>query len=422
MSFFEVIAVVLCLTAFFVYLNERFLRLPATIGFVVIALAFSLSLALLHTLGVNVPYAGDVAFLSRLNFSKTLLHGMLCFLLFAGALHVPLDSMKRERYTILMLAVIATILATVITGTLCRLILGCFGIHVPYVFTLMFGAIISPTDPIAALAILSRLGLPKRLESIIDGESLFNDGVGVVLFVMLSGIAFKGEELSALHAIALFAREVAGGILLGFALGYLACALLRGMSKNASRLLITLAVVTGGYALAEHLMLSGPIAMVITGLFVGNFRKTRTMTPQARELLNLFWNFVDEIFNAVLFCLLGLQILVIHWRFELLWMGLVAILASLSGRWLSVGGSIALLNVAKKFDARRIQLVNLLTWSGLRGGLSVAMVMSLPDDNAYYVPLFMMTYSVMMFSLIIQGLTIDKLFSSAEMEQIARVV
>ena len=419
MHFLHIVAILLALTAVFSYLNERFLQLPTTVGLMLVALVVAMSIAGLDAMGWDVGHAEVVAFLAQVDFSATVLQGILCFLLFAGALHVPLHQLEQQKWMIAALATIATLLAAVITATLAWLVLHLIGIDIPFFSALVFGALISPTDPISALAILKSLGLPRRLEILISGESLFNDGVGLVLFVMFTGLALGSQELSIGHAVALFTQQVLGGTGLGLVAGFIAYGLLHGVSEHATRIVITLAVVTSGYAAAESLQVSGPITIVVTGLIVGNYGRNLTMEQSGRQHVDTFWKSIDDVLNGILFVLIGLEVMAVSFSVSSIWVVAIAILSVLIGRGVSVGVPIVLASLHKRFDATHRHLIGLLTWGGLRGGLSIALVLSLPS-GAERDLLLTMTYGVVIFSIVVQGLTVGHLFSRTELKQMAR--
>jgi Na+:H+ antiporter len=398
----DVIALLVSLTALLAYANHRLLRLPTTIGVMLIALLISLALIGAGTLGYEVR-AWAERVVARIDFSQALMHGMLSFLLFAGALHVDLSRLAREKFVVGTLATVGVLLSTVLVASALYVLLPLAGISLPYVWCLVFGALISPTDPIAVLGILKSAKVPKTLELKVSGESLFNDGVGVVIFLALLEIATREVHVSAGAIGALFAVEAVGGLLLGLGLGLIAYRMLKSVDNYQVEVLLTLALVMGGYALALALHTSGPIAIVVAGLFVGNQGRRFAMSDTTREHLDTFWELVDEILNAVLFVLLGLEILVVSFRSDYLTAGMLAIPVVLLARWISVGLPVLLMRRRRSFTPGAVAVM---TWGGLRGGISVALALSLPADSQARELLIAVTYVVVVFSILVQGLTV----------------
>jgi len=412
MSLFTVFAILITATALFAYLNERYLRLPGTIGVMVAAMVSSLLLIAAARVGVGgVEWARLL--LERVDFDELLMKGMLSFLLFAGALHVNLEDLVARRWGILSLATVGIAISTVLVGTATWLMLRFVGLEIPYLHALLFGALISPTDPIAVIGLLKRAGTPKSLEAVIIGESLFNDGVGVVIFLLLLGLVTGGHDVSIGGVAQLFAVEVAGGILLGFALGYAGYLLLKGVNNYMVEILVTLALVAGGYSLAGALHTSGPLAMVVAGLFIGNRGRLFAMSDHTREHLDNFWKLLDEILNAVLFVLIGLEILILDLEPAYLVAGLLAIPVVLGARLFSVGLPVKMLERFRSYPPRT---VTLMTWGGLRGGISIALALSLPASVERDL-IVVVTYVVVVFSILIQGLTVDRVARWASLER-----
>jgi len=403
MHLLDVVALLVSLTALLSYANHRLLRLPTTIGVMLIALLLSLALIFAGELGYGVE-AWAEKIVARIDFNEALMHGMLSFLLFAGALHVDLNDLARQKFIIGTLATAGILLSTFLVGTALYVLLPLAGFAPPYIWCLVFGALISPTDPIAVLGILKSAKVPRSLEIKVAGESLFNDGVGVVVFLVLLGIATRGGDVSAGAIVALFAVEALGGALLGLGLGTLAYAMLKSVDSYQVEVLLTLALVMGGYALASALHTSGPIAIVVAGLFIGNQGRRWAMSDTTREHLDTFWELVDEILNAVLFVLLGLEILVLSFRGEYLVAGLLAIPVVLLARWVSVGLPVLAMRRRRSFTPGA---VTVMTWGGLRGGISVALALSLPAESSARELLIAVTYVVVVFSILVQGLSVS---------------
>jgi CPA1 family monovalent cation:H+ antiporter len=404
MSLFDILAVLITLSAVFSYLNHRYIRLPTTIGIMLIALLMSLSLIVAGKWGVGLEQQARLL-LASIDFNQALLHGMLSFLLFAGALHVNLSDLAQQKWIIGSLATFGVVASTLLVGTSTWFILGFLEVQMPWIYCLLFGALISPTDPIAVLGILKTAKIPKSLETKIAGESLFNDGVGVVVFLVLLEIVTGGQEVMAGDVVLLLLTETGGGVLFGLAIGWVAYQMLKSVDNYQVEVLITLALVTGGYSLAGHLHVSGPIAIVVTGLLIGNHGRLMAMSEITCAHLDTFWELVDEILNAVLFVLIGLEILVLPLSGPALLAGIAAIPLVLASRLVSVGVPVLLLRPFREFSPR---VVRILTWGGLRGGISVALALSLPEGPArdLFLPV---TYTVVVFSVVVQGLTIGRL-------------
>ncbi len=409
MGLFEITAVLITLSAVFSYLNHRYVRLPTTIGIMAIALVMSLGLVAAGWAGLEIEREAE-GMLRSIDFDEALLGGMLSFLLFAGALHVDLGDLAAQKAPIGVLATAGVVLSTVLVATGTWFAVGLFGLQLPFLYCLLFGALISPTDPIAVLSILKTAGAPKSLETKISGESLFNDGVGVVIFLVLLEIATGRAEPSLVHVVQLLLQEAGGGALLGLAAGYLCYRMLKSVDNYQVEVLLTLALVTGGYALAGKLHVSGPIAVVVAGLLVGNHGRLFAMSERTRDHLDTFWELVDEILNAVLFVLIGLEVLLISLRPDFLGLGLVAIVIVLAARFVTVGLPVMGMRRFRDFTPNAIKI---LTWGGLRGGISVALALSLPPGPERQL-ILSVTYVVVIFSILVQGLTIGKLIEKTQ--------
>jgi len=404
MTDFQVAAILITLTAGLAYLNARVFRLPSAIGLMATALLGSVIVLVLDALQITEVAPRVAGLLDQVNLPYALLHGMLGILLFAGALHVDLDDLREFRLPIAVLSIFGTAVSTAVVGVASYFLLGVLGLDVPLVHCFLFGALISPTDPIAVLGILKAAKAPKSLEVTITGESLFNDGVGVVFFLAILGIA-AGGEVSAPAIARLFVQEAIGGAAFGLAIGYVGFRLLRSIDQYSVEILITLAMVLGGYVAAEALHVSAPIAAVAAGVLIGNQGRAFAMSDTTRDHLDTFWELIDEILNAVLFLLIGLEVVHLRLSTELVIAGAVMIPVVLAARWLSVAGPVAAMG---GFRRRAPGAVALLTWGGLRGGISVALALSLPNGPERDV-ILVITYFVVVFSILIQGTTLGRL-------------
>jgi CPA1 family monovalent cation:H+ antiporter len=409
MKLFNILAILITLSALFAYVNDRFIKLPTTIGVMAISLVGSLAIAFLGPLGFGLE-EDAMELINSIDFDETLLHGMLSFLLFAGALHIDLERLGRQKWIISTLATASMIGSTFIIGTLAWLVLGWLDIGLPLMDCLLFGALISPTDPIAVLGILKKAGVPESLETKICGESLFNDGVAVVVFLVLLHITAGGQEITLGSVVGLFAKETVGGIFFGLIIGMVAYLMLKSIDNYHVEVLITLALVAGGFALADRLHLSGPIAIVVAGLLIGNHGRLLAMSDQTRENLDTFWELVDEVLNAVLFVLIGLEVLVLTINREYLVASVIIIPLLLLSRLVSVAVPVTLLRRFRTFSPN---VIKILTWGGLRGGISVAMALSLPPGRSRDI-ILTITYAVVVFSIVVQGLTVGRLVKKSQ--------
>jgi CPA1 family monovalent cation:H+ antiporter len=401
LSIFDTVAILITLSALFGYVNHRFIKLPTVIGLMLISILMSFGLFLLGYLhlGYEKPW---MDFVKNIDFNKTLMVGMLSFLLFAGALHVDVDELLKQRWEVIVYATVGVVISTVLVGAMTHVVLDVLGIKIKFIYCLLFGALISPTDPIAILGILRRAAIPKGIEVQIAGESLFNDGVGVVLFTVLLEMAISNNAASVGSAFVFFAEETVGGAFLGFLLGWTAYKLLKSIDNYQVEILITISLVMGGYALASALHTSGPIAIVVAGLLIGKHGRTFAMSDTTRRNLDMFWEFVDEILNSVLFILIGLELLVINLSACYLIAAMAAVPIVLLARTLSIGLPMRLFSFRKPFD---LNMFKIMIWGGLRGGIAVALVLSLPSGVERDL-LVTMTYVVVVFSILVQGLTL----------------
>ena len=410
MSIFSIGAILVGLSALFGFINHRFLHLPHTIGLVVIALLASLSIIGLNLIVPSAQIGQRVTdVLRQIDFNETLMHGMLSFLMFAGALHADFSAIKTSRLTIGVMAVFGTLISTFVIGASMWFLLGFFEFKLPFIWALVFGALISPTDPVAVLSLFKTVEVPDTLQAKMTGESLFNDGVGVVLFTVVLAIALAeeghGGNIGPSEVTKLFFTEVVGGALLGLVAGYIGYRAMYGIDESSLEVLITLALVMVTYSLALSLHMSGPIAMVVAGLFIGNSGVKYAMSEKTRDYVLTFWTLIDEILNSVLFLLIGFEVLVVAESIENLWFALLAIPVTLFARTFSVTIPITILSHWETFTKGAVPI---LIWGGLRGGIAVALALSLPDIK-YKFAILTITYGVVLFSIIVQGLTVKPL-------------
>jgi monovalent cation:H+ antiporter, CPA1 family len=406
MQQYEVFVFIICLAAAFSYINHRYIKWPPTIGIMVLSLAVSvLSLITTH---IFPAQAGNLTgIITSIDFHSLLMNGMLSFLLFAGSIHIDAEGLKKERLPIIALSTIGILISTFLVGSLLHLVFTALGMSIAYIYCLAFAALISPTDPIAVLAILKQAGIKKSLELKIAGESLFNDGVAVVVFLTILEVAQTGADKMTITDIALlFSREAVGGLLFGLLLGYIGHKALMSIDKYEVEVLITIATVMGGYLLADKLGISGPLAMVVAGMVIGNKGRTSGISDITRDYLYKFWELIDEMLNAILFMLIGFEMLVVKMNTTIFIIGIICIGIVLLARWVSVALPVSLMRFKISFEQNAIAI---LTWGGIRGGLSVALALSLPADM--HRDLFVsITYIIVIFSIVVQGLTIGKLY------------
>lgn len=404
MEIYNIITVIIVLAAIFGYINHRFFKLPGTIGIMLISLIASL---LVVGIGYIFPefFFKTTEALGAIDFQTAVMKVMLSFLLFAAAIQIDAKKLKKERITIITFSTIGVLISTLVVGLLLYALTILFGLSVNLLYCLLFGALISPTDPIAVTAILKKAKIPVALEARISGESLFNDGVGVVLFITFYEIAQIGLINTTVWDVAwLFIREAGGGLLLGWLLGHIGYLVLRSIDNYVVQVMTTLAIVMGGYLLAENLSVSGPLAMVIAGLITGNKSMDVVVSDTSRDYIGKFWEMIDELMNAILFLLIGFEMLIIPFNMTLLWMGCITIVIVLFARYISVWLPIIVLKNKRPFEKNTIPI---LTWGALRGGISVALALAVPK-YMYGDMLVSITYIVVLFSIIGQGLTIGK--------------
>ena len=405
MNLLDTAAVLLSLAAIFGYINHRVFKLPTSIGILLIGLVLSVLILLLGDQWPGLVTQADY-FVTQIDFNETVMGVMLSFLLFAGALHVNLGDLRDQKGVVAMLASVGLVVSTFLVGTSAYFIFQWFGMNLSYLWCLVFGALISPTDPVAVLGILKKAKVPKSLETKITGESLFNDGVGVVIYLALVGLAAGTREASIMSVGDLFLKEVGGGILLGGVLGFIAYWMLKTIDNYQVEILITLALVMGGYQLASAWHLSGPLAMVVAGLMIGNQGRLLAMSDTTRHHLDLFWELIDEVLNALLFLLLGLEIFVLNWSGQAFSAGLILIFVVLGARMVAVTLPVIILRKTREFSPG---VIRILTWGGLRGGISVALALALPKEGleeSGRQAILMATYLVVIFSIAVQGLTL----------------
>jgi len=404
LQIYNLITIIIVLTAVFAYINFKFLKLPATIGIMIISIVSSLGVV---GIGFFSPdfFKKTIDIISAIDFHTALMKVMLSFLLFAGAMHVDINKLKKESVSIITFSTIGVLLSTFIVAALLFVVSKWFGFSIDFIYCLLFGALISPTDPIAVLGVLKQSKIPPSLEMKISGESLFNDGVAVVIFITIYEIINVGiENVTALEIGWLFIKEAGGGILLGGLLGYIGFYILRSIENYVIEVLVTLAIVMGGYLVADYLHISGPLAMVVAGIITGNKSRLKGMSDVTRDYVDKFWEMIDEVLNAILFLLIGFEMLIVRFSFNLFWLGCIAIIIVLLARFISVAIPISLLRYKAVFEKNAIPI---LTWGGLRGGISVALALSLPKSAISEV-LVSITYIIVLFSIIVQGLTIGK--------------
>ncbi len=399
---FEAAAVLVVIAAILGYVNYIWFRMPHTIGLTVMGAVASILMIVLDKVIPELAVGDAVrSFLRGIDFDKVLLDAMLSFLLFAGALHIDLDVLLKRRWAVLTMALFGVVISTFVVGFGFKLLMIVLGLDVPMVWCLVFGALISPTDPVAVLGILKTARVPPELEAKIGGESLFNDGVGVVVFAICLAAALGGGEFSMMHALELFVVEAGGGAILGLVAGWIGYKSMKAIDEHNLEVLVSLAVVMGGYALALRLHVAGPIAMAVAGLLIGNYGTRFAMSDRTREHLTSFWSLVDEILNSVLFLLIGMEIAAIVFDVSYLLAGVLSIPLVLFARFMAVGLPFVSL---RRFTPFTRGALPVLVWGGLRGGISIALALSLPE-GAMKELVLTATYVVVIFSVVVQGAT-----------------
>lgn len=403
MSVYLVLTILICLSASFAYLNQRFLKLPFVIGLFILSTILSL-VVISSKLWLQIPLQEIKTYIELANIDKIVINYLLGFLLFAGALHTNWNNLKQQIRTIATFSLGGVLLSTIIIAVLFFGLTQIFALNISFIYCLIFGALISPTDPIAVLGILAKANVPKKTEYTIVGESLFNDGVGVVVFIALLDTLNTGQFSFAKFGV-LFAQEAVGGILMGLLFGYLLHFLLKSIDHYETEILLTLAFVMAGYTFCNYLHISGALAMVVIGLMVGNFRQDIAMSDITQEYVHKFWELVDVVLNAVLFILIAFVLIVIEFKTKYIWVGLISIFIVLLSRVIVVYLPHLLFPKFLKLTNKEAKIIS---WGGLRGGLSLALVLSLPNSETKDT-LLIATYFCVLFSIIIQGLTIEKL-------------
>lgn len=403
MNNFDIITILLAFVAISGYINYKVLKLPSTIGLMLVALMFSIIVIGLNTMGFGdaVGISRIELLMSKIDFHQVLMEWALGLLLFAGAMHIDLKELTKQRWVIGGLATVGVVFTTVVVGTFLYFILPVFGIDIPYIYCLLFGVLIAPTDPIAVLSILKSSGVVKSLRYKIAGESLFNDGIAVVVFVMLLGVISGQVEISFFNVTELLIKEIIGGLVIGMALGYGAYLLIKSVDDYELEILISLALIFVVYNLSMQIHVSAPIAAVVAGLFMGNHGKLG-MTDKTIEHLDGFWGLVDNILNGVLFVLLGLELILLPFNWYFIVAGMIMFAISIGARWVFVTGMVNGMKHKIKFSDGAISI---LTWGGLKGGISIALALSLPDSD-YKEVILVMTYVVVVMSIILQGITL----------------
>jgi CPA1 family monovalent cation:H+ antiporter len=407
MSTFQVVSAVVCLVAVFGYLNHRFVRLPDAIGITAIGVVVSIGAVVLARFDASVATEMRLA-VERIDFPEVLLHGVLGLLLFAGSLHIDIRDVAREKWLILSLATFGVVASTALVGAGFFAVTRAMGLAIPWLYCLLFGALISPTDPVAVLAVLKRVGVPKSLETRIAGESLFNDGTGVVVFLTLLALAGGGAEVSLGSTALLFATEVLGGTLFGIAVGYIGYFMLRGVDSYPVEILITLALATAGYGTAEAIHVSAPIAVVLMGLIVGNRGRKDAMSDETLKRLFGFWEVLDELMNLLLFGFIGLEMMTLTFSLDQAVVAAAGIVIVLAARFASVGAPIL---VTPRLHTFRRAAIAIMTWGGLRGGISIALALSLPAFAGREV-VISTAYAVVIFSILVQATSLRRVIEA----------
>lgn len=405
MNIYLILIGLICLSASFAYINHRFIKMPFVIGLFFLSTVLSL-LILSERWWDSGRYIETRAYLSQIELSSVILDVMLGFLLFAGSLHTHWGDIRKQLKPVSFFAVLGVVLSTLLIGFSVHYVSRLLGVPIDLLHCFIFGALISPTDPIAVLGILTKANVSKKVESTIVGESLFNDGIGVVIFVaLLETLKLGNDNVDFGHFGMLFLQEAIGGLLFGLALGYALYYLLKSIDNYETEVLLTMAFVMGGYAVSNYFHLSGALAMVVMGLFVGNYKREASMSDKTQEYVHKFWELIDVILNAVLFICIGFVLVFIEFEREHIFLGLLAILVVLFARMLVIAVPTILFRKLIPLTANEAKIV---VWGGLRGGLSIALVLSLPESESKDA-LVIATYCCVVFSILVQGLTVGNL-------------
>ena len=405
MNFYAIFSGILMVAVIIGYLNHRFVKVQTTIAITLGALVFSFILIVIGQFGFTTLEHNLTVILSKINFHDLLINGMLSFLLFAGALRIDINNLLKHKWEIGILALIGTIVSTFLLGFLTYYILNLLHIHISIIYCMLFGALISPTDPVAVLATFKELGVPKSLKVMVEGEALFNDGIAIVIFLTIYNLAFTAHAVTWGATILLFLQQAVGGIIYGIAVGLVAYWLMKPIDDHKLSILLTLLIVTAAYTFANAIGISGPLAMVVAGIFIGNRGRNFTMSQKTVNSLDTFWELIEEILNAILFLLIGLELLTIHLdKFMLIAMAL-AIPMALLVRTIAVSIPMRIFKIWRRYPPATTRI---LIWGGLRGALALALALALPTGK-YRNLILAMTYAIVAFAIVVQGITVQSL-------------
>ncbi|WP_343531897.1 sodium:proton antiporter [Pedobacter sp.] len=409
MELYYSFSVLIVLASFFSYLNLRYLKLPSTIGIMIIAMLSSIVLVITgHLFPDTFTHFSNL--LRDVDFTEVLMGAMLNFLLFAGAIHINLKDLKEQRGPIVIFSTVSVVISTFVVGGLTFYIAPLFNLNIPFLYCLLFGALISPTDPIAVMGVLKEAKVKKSLETKVAGESLFNDGVAVVVFAVILQLTQSSDiDISFSNISWLLVKEAAGGFIVGALLGLGASNAMRKIDDYKVSVLITLSVVMGGYLIARAMHISGPLTMVAAGIVIGNYGKRTAMSATTKDYLNKFWELIDEILNAILFLFIGFELLIIPNITNYWVMGGISIIVVLFARFISIYIPVKVIPFRNKFSKGTIKV---LVWGGLRGGVSIALALSI-DEGPHKPVILAITYFIVVFSIIVQGLSVGKVATKA---------